>query len=72
MNKPLPNENEFMAELIPLAKKYGIVVAACGCCGSPWLGPISWASDDGNTIPSAKELGTVAGEEPVDEFRMKP
>jgi hypothetical protein len=29
--------NEFLEELTELSKKHGIYIAACGCCGSPWL-----------------------------------
>lgn len=28
---------EFLTELTELTKKYGIQIAGCGCCGSPWL-----------------------------------
>ena len=27
----------FMKDLEQLTKKHGIVIDACGCCGSPWV-----------------------------------
>ena len=32
-----PEERAFILELRELTMKHGIVVNACGCCGSPWL-----------------------------------
>jgi hypothetical protein len=36
---PLPptDYSAFLAELSALTMKYGVVVAGCGCCGSPYL-----------------------------------
>lgn len=31
------NEREFIKELEQLSRKYGIAIAGCGCCGSPYL-----------------------------------
>lgn len=28
---------EFLKELTALSQKYGIIIAGCGCDGSPWL-----------------------------------
>jgi hypothetical protein len=30
---------KFLAELSSLSRKYGIEIAGCGCCGSPFLMP---------------------------------
>lgn len=29
--------NKFLDELTELTKKYGYIIGACGCCGSPFL-----------------------------------
>ena len=30
-----------MADLTELSRKHGITIGGCGCCGSPWLAPIT-------------------------------
>lgn len=32
-----PRVDDFLKELGELSKKYGIWIAGCGDCGSPWL-----------------------------------
>lgn len=33
----MENLEAFLQELAELSSKYNIVIAGCGCCGSPWL-----------------------------------
>ncbi|MFU0240394.1 hypothetical protein ACKI1J_32235 [Streptomyces scabiei] len=40
----------FLQDLSALTEKYGLVIAGCGCCGSPWLNP---AAEEG-TAPSLR------------------
>jgi hypothetical protein len=58
----------FMEEFIPLAKKHGLMIAGCGCCGSPWIGVIEEA--DAGSIPDRIDLGLEPKEDPIPPFKM--
>lgn len=54
--EPLPQEEEFMQELIALCKKYQIAIGACGCCESPWLVGPKEMYTCGGCIPNPQAL----------------
>ena len=33
--------NEFLAELTELCNKHKLRIGGCGCCGSPWVEPLT-------------------------------
>jgi hypothetical protein len=35
------DEREYLKEYRLLCEKFGMIVDSCGCCGSPWITPIS-------------------------------
>lgn len=61
----------FMAELLPLARRHGIVIGACGCCGSPWLVTIESIRQGDCTIPDSIDLNLSIDQlDPLPEFKM--
>ncbi len=42
---PQEKETAFLEELTILSKKYKIAIGGCGCCGSPWLEPMSYKDE---------------------------
>jgi hypothetical protein len=64
-----PNQINFLLGLRELTLKYGVGIAGCGCCGSPFLRDVqlSATSDQGGycVIDGGEEVGFV---QPSNEF----
>lgn len=59
----MENVNRFLEELSELTTKYGIIIAGCGCCGSPYLTNIS-----GETSIEGKEMEDLAWD--IDHYEL--
>jgi hypothetical protein len=35
------NVTDFLRDLSALTVTYGLVIAGCGCCASPWINPVT-------------------------------
>ena len=56
MSSELPNRDQFLTELSALTRKHGIVIWACGCCGSPWLSKMEKAESGKKWHYSVNEM----------------
>ena len=45
--KPWLAPEGFLDELTELAKKWGVVIGGCGCCGSPYMLPMNQEEREG-------------------------
>ncbi len=72
-----PDTRAFILDLEALTRKYGLAVAGCGCCGSPWLesvkkdappeagyisGQLKWI-DPRDSVTRPEELASVVRSE---------
>ena len=68
MKEPTQDQiDAFMAELIPISKKHGLVIGACGCCGSPW---VEFIEEAHHSIPDRIDLGLEPKEDPITPFKL--
>lgn len=66
------DQKAFEQELVALSIKHGFVLRGCGCCGSPWIGPIEEACDNGESIPTLRELGLGESPKKTETFSWDP
>ena len=65
-----PNQINFLLGLRELTLKYGVSIAGCGCCGSPFLRdvPLSATSDQGGYRVNSHDGEEVGFVQPSNEF----
>lgn len=56
---------EFLRELSKLSRRHKIVIGGCGCCGSPFLSPMS--KDDGRYEVDSKDFDGLHWKKDNDE-----
>jgi hypothetical protein len=58
------NVKEFLRELSKLSRRYKISIGGCGCCGSPFLSPIS---GDGGRYETSEDFDGMYWKQDNDE-----